>query len=148
MKKLLYFILLLFICVNSLFAEVNSHYVSLRSNKVNLRTGPGNEYPIKYVYKIKSMPLRVVGEYDGWYKIIDKDNDEGWVSKNLTIRKRHIIVKNGTQIMYKKNNINSYPIFRLEENVVAEFDKCTSNWCKIKINDKAGWIQSENIWGI
>ena len=131
-----------------LYATENSFFVSLRSNEVNLRNGPGNEYPIKYIYKIKSMPIKVVGEYEGWYKIIDKDNDEGWVSKNLTIKKRHIIIKNGTQIMYKKNNLKSVPIFRLEENVVAELGKCSQNWCKIKIRDKTGWVQSENIWGI
>ena len=131
-----------------LYATENSFFVSLRSNEVNLRNGPGNEYRTKYIYKIKSMPIKVVGEYEGWYKIIDKDNDEGWVSKNLTIKKRHIIIKNGTQIMYKKNNLKSVPIFRLEENVVAELEKCSQNWCKIKIRDKTGWVQSENIWGI
>ena len=36
-----------------LYATENSFFVSLRSNEVNLRNGPGNEYPIKYIYKIK-----------------------------------------------------------------------------------------------
>lgn len=133
---------------NVAFAADNNFFVSLRSNEVNLRIGPGNEYPIKYVYRIKAMPLKVLGEYDGWYKVIDKDNDEGWVSKNLTMKTRYVIVKNGTQILYKKDNIDSNPIFRLEENVVAKLDKCEKDWCKVEVNDETGWLESKNIWGI
>lgn len=148
MKTLIFSIIFLF-CFNSNAIETseNNFYVSLRSNEVNLRTGPGNEYPIKYVYQLKEMPLKVLGEYDNWYKVKDKDGDEGWVNKNLTTKNRTIIVINGTQIMYKKNNTDSRPIFRLEENVIVKYDKCNQNWCKVEINDKTGWIQKENIWG-
>lgn len=147
MKILALFIGFLF-CFNSNAAEVeSSFYVSLRSDEVNLRTGPGNEYPIKYVYQLKDMPLKVVGQYDNWYKIKDKDNEEGWVNKNLTSKKRTMIVINGTQIMYKKDDTKSNPIFRLEENVVVKYDKCNQNWCKVEVNNRSGWIQNKNIWG-
>ena len=147
MKILILLIGFLF-CFNSNATEIeNLFYVSLRSDEVNLRNGPGNEYPIKYVYQLKDMPLKVIGEYDNWYKVKDKDNDEGWVNKNLTSKKRTMIIVNGTQIMYKKDNTKSNPIFRLEENVVVKYDKCNQNWCKIEINNKTGWVQSQNVWG-
>lgn len=148
MKVKIFIIFFVALFANNLFAEDNNLFVSLRSNEVNLRVGPGNEYPIKYVYKIKAMPLKVLGEYEGWYKVVDKDNDEGWVSKNLTMKARYVIVKNGTQILYKKDDLESNPIFRLEENVVAKLDKCKKNWCKVEVNDKSGWLESKNIWGI
>lgn len=148
MKVKIFIIFFVVLFANNLFAEDNNLFVSLRSNEVNLRVGPGNEYPIKYVYKIKAMPLKVLGEYEGWYKVVDKDNDEGWVSKNLTMKARYVIVKNGTQILYKKDDLESNPIFRLEENVVAKLDKCKKNWCKVEVNDKSGWLESKNIWGI
>ena len=150
MKKFNIFIFLFVFNIGTLFATSNNVnlFVSLRSNEVNLRVGPGNEYPIKYVYKIKGMPLKVLGEYEGWYKVVDKDNDEGWVSKNLTMKTRYVIVKNGTQILYRRDNIESNPVFRLEENVVAKLDKCNKNWCKVEVNDEKGWLQIQNIWGI
>ncbi len=153
MFKIYIFLFLIFFNCHYLLASENitnssNLFVSLRSNEVNLRVGPGNEYPIKYVYKIKAMPLKVLGEYEGWYKVVDKDNDEGWVSKNLTMKARYVIVKNGTQILYKKDDLESNPIFRLEENVVAKLDKCKKNWCKVEVNDKSGWLESKNIWGI
>ena len=149
MKKLNIILFLLILDVNTLLANTKETiFVSLRSNEVNLRVGPGNEYPIKYVYKIKGMPLKVLGEYESWYKVVDKDNDEGWVSKNLTMKTRYVIVKNGTQILYRRDNIESNPVFRLEENVVAKLDKCNKNWCKVEVNDEKGWLQIQNIWGI
>ena len=147
MKILSLFVGLLFCFVSNATEIEDSFYVSLRSDEVNLRIGPGNEYPIKYVYQLKDMPLKVLGEYDNWYKVVDKDNDEGWVSKNLTSKKRTLIVVNGTQIMYKKDNTNSTPIFRLEENVIVKYNKCNEKWCKVEANNKTGWIQNTNVWG-
>ena len=132
---------------NVFSSQYNPLYVSLRSNEVNLREGPGNEYSIKYVYQLKDLPVRVLGEYDNWYKVIDKDNDKGWINKNLTTKKRSLIVINGTQIMYKKDDINSDPILRLEENVIVKYDKCTKTWCKVEIDNKTGWMQKTSLWG-
>lgn len=125
----------------------NVFFVSLRSNEVNLRSGPGNEYPIKFVYQIKNIPLKVLGEYENWYRVQDKDGDEGWLNKNLTTKRRTLIVINGTQLMYKKNNTKSNPIFRLEENVIVKMDKCNNHWCKVEANNRTGWLESKNVWG-
>lgn len=147
MIKVVFFLLLLF-PFNIYSIEVPEEtFVSLRSDEVNLRAGPGNEYPIKYVYQLKDMPLMVLGEYDNWYKVKDKDNEEAWVSKNLTTKKRTLIVVNGTQIMYKKPDVKSKPLLRIEENVVLKYSKCVEGWCKAEVAGKAGWIEKSGIWG-
>ena len=122
-------------------------FISLRSNEINLRLGPGNEYPIKYTYKLKELPLKVLAEYGEWYKTVDKDGDEGWVNKNLTSKKRTLIVLNGIQNIYKKNNLNSKILFKVEENVILKYIHCDSTWCQININNKKGWVSIENVWG-
>ena len=55
----------LFLISLSCFAieNVDSYFISLRSNEINLRNGPGSEYPIKAIYQINNMPLKVLGEY-------------------------------------------------------------------------------------
>lgn len=149
MKKIIFYIVFVLLSFNSHAFELkNEFFVSLRSDEVNLRTGPGSEYPIKYTYQLKDMPLKVLGEYENWYQVIDKDNDKGWLNKNLTTKRRTLIVINGTQIIYKKDDINSNPIFRIEKNVILKYEKCNSEWCKIEINDKTGWIQANNVWGM
>lgn len=147
MKKVFIIICFLF-SFNAVALDSNIYYfISLRSDEVNLRSGPGNEYPIKCVYQIQDMPLKVLGEYENWYKTQDKDSEEGWINKNLATKRRNLIVLNGTQIMYKKDNIKSNPIFRLEENVVVKYNKCNSNWCKVSVNGKDGWVEKQNLWG-
>ena len=147
MVKVILFLLLLF-TFNVYSIEVPEEtFVSIGSDEVNLRAGPGNEYPIKYVYQLKDMPLMVLGESDNWYKVKDKDNEEAWVSKNLTTKKRTLIVVNGTQIMYKKPDSKSKPLLRIEENVVLKYNKCVDGWCKVDIAGKTGWIEKNGIWG-
>jgi SH3-like domain-containing protein len=123
-------------------------FVSLRTDQTNLRTGPGIEYPIKYTYKLNGLPLEVLGEYEGWYNVRDQDQDEGWINQNLATKKRTVIVINGTQLLYSSNSAESRLLNRLEKNVVAKYRKCRKNWCKITVQNRTGWIEKENIWGV
>jgi SH3-like domain-containing protein len=38
-------------------------YVSLKSDKAYLRTGPGDRYPVSWVYMRKGLPVEVIREY-------------------------------------------------------------------------------------
>ncbi len=44
-------------------------YVTLRANEVNLRAGPGEQFPIQWVYRRKGLPGEVIGKSDVWRKI-------------------------------------------------------------------------------
>ena len=60
-------------------SEPLPRFVSLRADTVNLRTGPGNRYPIEYVYRRKGYPLEIVAEFDQWRQVRDWQGTEGWV---------------------------------------------------------------------
>ncbi|MDR2527162.1 MAG: SH3 domain-containing protein [Rickettsiales bacterium] len=122
-------------------------FISIKLDNVNVRKGPSLEYPINFTYVIKNMPLEFIAEYGDFYKVKDKDGDEGWVSASLTSKKRYLIVKNNTQIIYKNDNVDAPLLFRVEENVVLEYIKCNKDWCKVKVNGKKGWIESVNVYG-
>jgi SH3-like domain-containing protein len=139
------FLFCLFFLTN-LYAFEES-FASLRNGETNVRLGPSLDYPIKFVYKLQHTPIKIVGEYDNWYKIKDKDNEEGWINKNLVVKKRHLIVIDGTQIVYKNDDLESNPIFRVEKNVILEYKKCKDKWCKVEVNNKVGWVQKEVVWG-
>ncbi len=87
MKKLILASIFIFFKIGISIAS-SDNFVSLKGDKVNLRNGPGSEYSIKYIYQARHLPLKVSGEYEGWLKVLDKEGDEGWVSKNLTSKNR------------------------------------------------------------
>jgi SH3-like domain-containing protein len=146
---------IIFLSISFFVAKANANvfkdktfFVSLRADKAYLRTGPGKEYPIKYIYQLRGLPLEVLGEYESWYNVKDKDGDEGWINQNLVTKKRKVIVINGTQILYSSNNSESRPLNRLEKNVIAKYKKCKKDWCKVEVQKRKGWIEKENIWGV
>ena len=63
-------------------------FVSLRSDEVYVRTGPGQKYPVQWIFRKKDVPVEIILEYDVWRKVKDYDGHEGWVHKTLLSGKR------------------------------------------------------------
>jgi len=152
-KKIL--LTILFLCLSfSAFADLReveekNYFSSLRSAETNVRAGPGQNYPIKFTFKAKAVPVRVINEYDNWCEIEDYEGQSGWVSQNLLTKKRMLLVRTSKPFidMYSKNNEKSRVIFHLENNVTGEYLKCVDNWCAIKVNDKKGWVKNGEVFG-
>jgi len=125
------------------------YFASLRSDKVNVRFGPGMNYDIKYVFRLKSMPVRVIAEYENWVEIEDFEGDEGWVNKNLITKRRTAMVRTDLDYinLHKSNFAKSKIILRLENKVVIDMIKCIETWCKVKVDGKSGWVNKYEIWG-
>ena len=126
-----------------------NYFASLRSNETNVRAGPGQHYPVKFTFKAKSVPVRVISEYDNWCEIEDYEKQTGWVSQNLLTKKRTLLVQTAKPHvdMYAKNNEKSRIIYHLENHVTGDYLKCIENWCAIKVNDKKGWIKRSDVFG-
>ena len=61
------------------FANENVNFLTLKNNEVNLRQGPSFEYPIKLIYKKKYLPVKILDKSETWRKIIDFENNSGWI---------------------------------------------------------------------
>ncbi len=128
--------------------EVN-YFASLRAEETNVRSGPGQNYPIKFTFKLRGIPVRVISEYDNWNEIQDYEGQSGWVTQSLLTKKRTLMVKTSKSFinMHSKNNEKSRIIFRLENNVIGDYLKCVEGWCGIKINGKKGWVSDADLFG-
>ena len=76
------FLVLFFLFIFSIqksFANENINFLSLKNNEVNVRVGPSIEYPIKFTYKKKYLPLEVLDRSETWRKIKDFENNSGWI---------------------------------------------------------------------
>tara|TARA_Y100000590_G_scaffold230114_1_gene259448 strand:- start:256 stop:726 length:471 start_codon:yes stop_codon:yes gene_type:complete len=153
MKKSKYSIIstLILVIILSNFSILNasdsSDFLTLKNNQVNLRQGPSFEHPIKLIYKKKYLPVIVTDASETWRKIIDFENNSGWIHiSQLSKKKSAINIKNGT-LIYKKPTIFSKPIAKLEIGRLMIVKKCKIKWCKVTSGKYGGWIKLEYLWG-
>ncbi|WHQ47072.1 MAG: SH3 domain-containing protein [Candidatus Midichloria sp.] len=137
-------------------------FVSIKSNKINLRSGPGNSYPIKFIYKFKNYPLEIIAEFEHWRLVKDNEGSQGWVHQSLLSGSRYVLIKDNKltekelkfqtlkdqAIIFRLPDETSHPVLMAEIGVVAKVKKCLGNWCQIELEKKRGWIKKINLWGI
>ena len=158
MKFILYSFILLFSCFYNftIIAKTGTvtgldipRFVSLKSNNANLRIGPSVNYPIEIKYVKKNLPIEVVEEFDVWRKVKDYDNNIGWLHKSLIKGDRFAIINQpyneNIQIL---NKPRGKIIGEIGKNNIVKIKKCLTDWCKIKIKKKNGWVNKNNLWGI
>ena len=146
-KKLFKFILIffLFIFPNSFSDE--GYYLTLRNDKVNLRQGPSLKYPVKLVYKKKFLPILVQDKSENFRKILDNENNSGWIHISQLSKKRAAINFLDKSIVFKKPSLFSKPLVMLEKGRLCLIKKCKNNWCKVKTGNYLGWVEKQNLKG-
>ena len=146
-NKKYYLIFLFLFFLPKSFAMESVNFLSLKNNEVNLRQGPSFEYPIKFVYQKKYLPLKVLDKSGNWRKIKDLQNNSGWIHiSQLSKKKTAICIKNNS-VLYKKPTIFSKPIAKLEVGRLVLIKKCKEKWCKITSGSFKGWIFKSSLWG-
>jgi len=95
----LFFSILFLISTSS--ANENVNFLSLKNNEVNLRQGPSFEYPIKFIYKKKFLPVEVLDKSETWVKIKDFQNNSGWIHISQVSKKKSAINKKNNSVIYK-----------------------------------------------
>jgi len=140
------FFLIIFFIQKSLASE-SINFLSLKNNEVNVRVGPSKEYPIKFIYKKKYLPLEVLDKSETWRKIKDFENNSGWIHISQLSKKKSAININNNSLLYKKPTIYSKPIVKLEIGRLVLIKKCKKKWCKITSSGYRGWIFKDSLWG-
>ncbi|HLD77314.1 MAG TPA: SH3 domain-containing protein [Rickettsiales bacterium] len=153
MLKIIKIIVILILLPSQLFAmrkvEEQNYFASLRASETNVRAGPGQHYPVKFTFKAKNLPVRVISEYDNWNEIEDYEGQTGWVNQSLLTKKRSLLIRTTQNFinMYSKSNEKSRVIYHLENHVIGDYIGCETRWCLIRINDKKGWVLKSAMFG-
>ena len=146
MKISFYILFITFFFINIVSANENDYYLILKNNKVNVRYGPGFNYQIKYIYKKKNLPIKVIDKKENFRRIIDFKKNSGWIHiSQLKKGKSLILLKD--QILFSKPTKYSKPIIKIAKGRLLLVKKCKKKWCKVKTEDYLGWIITNNIWG-
>ena len=145
MRIVLIFFLLTFSFSKVVFAE-NNYFLMLKNKKVNVRYGPDLNSPIKYIYKKKFLPVKVIDKKENFRRIIDFKNNSGWIhASQLSKIKSFILLED--KILFSKPTKYSKPILKISKGRLLLVKKCKAKWCKIKTEKYIGWLQANNIWG-
>lgn len=67
-------------------------FAALRADDVNMRAGPGQRYPIQWVYHRRGLPVQIEREFDVWRLVEDSDGVKGWVHQATLIGSRDFVV--------------------------------------------------------
>ena len=138
------FLFLISFCTNVLGNE--NYYLMLKNSKVNVRMGPGLDYPVKFIYKKKYLPVKVVDKKENFRKVIDHKKNSGWIHISQ-LKKVNSVIVLSNRILFKKPTFNSKPIANIESGKLFVLEKCKKNWCKISSQNYSGWINMDNVWG-
>ena len=145
MQKTLVLILLTIFFSNEVLAEDN-YFLMLKNNKVNVRYGPDLNSPIKYIYKKKNLPIKVIDKKENFRRIIDFKNNSGWIhSSQLSKIKSFILLEDKT--LFSKPTKYSKPILIISKGRLLLVKKCKAKWCKVKTKKYIGWLEVNNVWG-
>jgi SH3-like domain-containing protein len=128
--------------------EKTPHFAALRANLVNLRTGPGERYPIEWVYQRKGLPVEVTAEFDVWRKVRDGDGTEGWVHQRMLAAVRNVVVKGALRTLRADPNPDAAAVARAEPGVIAHLLECRGPWCRVETQGVKGWLQRSEVWGV
>ena len=129
-------------------AENLPKLVSVKTSKANLRYGPGKNYPIKFIFIKKHIPLLIIDKFDHWRKVLTSKNTVGWIHKSqLTMKHRSIVLKR--DYLRRKPQLSSEKIAFLHANVNVSVIKCKLYWCKITLKTRkfSGWYIKKFLWG-
>jgi SH3-like domain-containing protein len=123
-------------------------FVALAEAEANVRTGPGRQYPIRFVLARRELPVKIVDEFDTWRKIEDHEGEAGWVHSSLLSSKRNVLVVGRIQEMHRTPDAAARIILRAEPGVLGSLLGCERGWCQIEIAKRRGWMQADAIWGV
>ena len=144
MGKFLFLCSTFILISNITYSEVRS----LKNTKVNVRLGPSKNYPIKFVYEQKYLPVVIIDEHYNWRKVKDYDNDTGWIHISQLSKIITTVTTKDNQVVYSSPSIYSKPKVKLEIYQVLTIKKCNQTWCEIKNAKINGWIKKEYLWAI
>ena len=146
MQKIIIITIIFFSFFSNSISIESNYFLSLKNKKVNVRYGPGFDYPIKYIYKKKFLPVKVIDKKENFRRIIDHKKNSGWIHISQ-LKKANSLVVLEDKIIFSKNSKFSRPLFKLEKGRLVILKKCIHDWCKIKSSNYTGWLNTKNSWG-
>ena len=133
----------------SVTGQALPRWASILYDGVKLRVGPGQRYPVDWIYRRPDQPVRVLREFETWRLIEDHEGVKGWVHQsNLTGRRSFMVASERTMRRAAADDAGAVAVLR--PGVVGRVRGCAAGaaWCEVRVGEHRGWIAREGLWGI
>jgi SH3-like domain-containing protein len=135
--------------LRAIAGEPAPYFASMKSNKIFMRVGPGEDYPIKWVYHRKGLPVEVLGTYDAWRRVRDMDGETGWIHTALLSRERMALVTGqGVVAVQREAQSQSGPVAEAKPGAIGRLRHCEMLACEVKFDRAEGWVPRTRLWGL
>jgi SH3-like domain-containing protein len=130
-------------------ADTAPYFASIKSDKIYMRLGPGDEYPIKWVYHRKGLPVEILATYDAWRRVRDMDGETGWIHTALLSRERTAVVT-GEKLaaIQRSEDSTSRVVAEAKPGTVGRLRHCDRIACEMKFDGAQGWVPRSRLWGL
>ena len=122
-------------------------FVGVAKDNVNVRTGPGTNNPV-HMELFEGYPLKVTGKEGTWLKIVDFENDSGWIEGSLTKACDTVIVKVQTSANLRSEpNTSSAIVASVDRGVILKKTGMQDQWMHVQHSSGvSGWIHQSLVW--
>lgn len=121
--------------------------VSVDRPEINMRAGPGTQHEVMWQLA-RGYPLQVIRTQGDWIQVQDFENDQGWVSRSLTARKPHHIVKSKVANLRNGPGTNHRVLGRLDYGDVLQTLGRQGDWVRVRTGaGQTGWVARNLLWG-
>jgi len=125
------------------------YWASIAASEAMMRTGPGKNYPAKWLYRRADLPIKVLQVQPSWRKVQDPDGETGWMLVNLLSATRTGLVRgDGPRPIHVEPNAASQVRYRAQPGVVGRLAGCEGDWCEFEVGARRGYIQKAHLWGV
>lgn len=125
-------------------------FASLKFDVVNARAGPDTSYPLRWVYRRRGLPVRIVAETDNWRRIEDPEGSVSWVHKRVLDGRRTAIVRprrGASAALRVRPAADGQVRAWLSAGLIVEIGEMRDGWQQAKAGGRNGWIAAAELWG-
>jgi len=92
--------------------------------------------------------LLVIEKFENWYRVVDFNENKGWVSKTQLSNDAYVIMTKSSERILKFPNHDSKILAFAKMNFILKLEKCRKRWCKVASDKIKGWVPKESLWGV
>ena len=125
-------------------------FAALKTDETNMRKGPGQRYPIEWVYRRRDLPVEVQREYDVWRLVRDPEGIQGWVHQVTLSERRTFMVKDKDATIRTDAGDQAPGVALLKAGVIGRLRACAagSAWCQVQVGTFKGYLRRDQVWGL